>query len=218
EVVVVPPFPFLAALSKKLVDSPIALGAQNCHEAASGAFTGEVSVAALQSVGCRWVVIGHSERRQLFGEGDERIAAKMFAALQGGLNAILCVGETLDQREGGATLSVVQEQLTAGLSKVTREEMAKVVIAYEPVWAIGTGRTATPQQAQDVHAAIRRLLEQLYGPDVATATRIQYGGSVKPQNAAELMDQTDVDGALVGGASLEPRSFAEIVQFYRTSK
>lgn len=215
DVVLVPPFPFLGQLAKKLEESPIALGAQNCHEAPSGAYTGEVSVLALLSVGCRYVVLGHSERRHVFGETDERIASKVHLALSNGLVPILCIGETLAEREAGQTISRVRQQLVDGLAKVPRADVTRVVLAYEPVWAIGTGRTASPEQAQEVHAALRAILAERYGSDTAQALRIQYGGSVKPDNIASLMALEDVDGALVGGASLEPESFASIVRYYR---
>ncbi|MCB0360891.1 MAG: triose-phosphate isomerase, partial [Bdellovibrionales bacterium] len=215
DVVVIPPFPFLAQLAKKFEDSPIGVGAQNCHEAASGAYTGEVSVEALKSVGCRYVVLGHSERRHVFKESDARIADKVHAVLAAGLTPIFCIGETLDEREAGQTIARVRQQLVDGLAKVPRAEVTQIVLAYEPVWAIGTGRTASPAQAQEVHAALRGILSERYGADVAQAMRIQYGGSVKPDNAAALMAQEDVDGALVGGASLDADSFASIVRYYR---
>jgi triosephosphate isomerase len=211
EVVVVPPFTALSAVSEALpADGRIALGAQNCHWEKQGAFTGEVSPWMLVDVGCRFVVVGHSERRQLFGETDAGVSKRARGALAAGLTPIVCIGETLADRDGGRTLAVVSRQLRESLAGISTAEMARVVVAYEPVWAIGTGRNATPAQAQEVHAQVRADLGALFDAAVAAATRIQYGGSVKAENAAELLGQPDVDGALVGGASLDAAGFAAI--------
>jgi len=206
------PFPYLTQVSEALSGSPIAWGAQNVSEHDSGAYTGEVSGAMLSELGCRFAIVGHSERRGLFGESDKAVAAKFNAARRAGLTPILCVGETLEQRERGETENVVSRQLDAVLDAAGVAELANAVLAYEPVWAIGTGKTATTQQAQDAHAFIRGLLAKMFDDATAKKIRIQYGGSVKPANAKELMSQPDVDGALVGGASLEARSFADIIK------
>jgi triosephosphate isomerase len=211
EVLVVPPFTALAAAALVLRGGPVALGAQNMHPEAQGAFTGEISPPMLKDAGCTHVVLGHSERRQLFGETDEGVGRKGRAALDHRLVPILCVGETLAERDGDRTLEVVERQVERALRAITPAEAAGVVIAYEPVWAIGTGRVATPEQAQEVHAFVRRQVARSHGEDVAAAVRILYGGSVKPDNAKSLLGQTDVDGALVGGASLDPGSFLGIV-------
>jgi triosephosphate isomerase len=210
QVAVAPPFTALAAVKQVLQGSSIQLFAQNCHFEKQGAFTGEVSAAMLRDAGCDGVILGHSERRQLFGETDESVAKKLKAALAEGLAPIVCVGETLQEREAGRTWEVVSRQLRGALSGLDAQALGRVTIAYEPVWAIGTGRNATAAQAQEVHAQIRGLLRELGGP-VADSIRIQYGGSVKPDNAAELLSQPDVDGALVGGASLKADDFAKIV-------
>jgi triosephosphate isomerase len=191
--------------------SGIELAAQDVHHEAKGAFTGEVSGPMLAEVGVKHGIVGHSERRQLFAETDEIVRRKAGALLAAGIRPIVCVGETLAERDGGQTLAVVERQVRRGLEGLNHQELASITIAYEPVWAIGTGRTATSAQAQEVHAAIRALLREIGAP-VADGIRIQYGGSVKPENAAELMAQPDVDGALVGGASLEAKSFAAIVK------
>jgi triosephosphate isomerase len=208
---VCPPFVYLKAVADALAGSLIGVGAQNMYPEPEGAFTGEVAGPMLLDSGCRYVILGHSERRHVIGEKDEFINAKVLRALQVRLEPILCVGERLEQREADETEAVVAGQLRAGLSGVEPEQMGKVTIAYEPVWAIGTGRNATPQQAQQVHAMLRGLLADIYGAEVATRTVIQYGGSVKPENAAQLMGMDDVDGALVGGASLKADSFGGIV-------
>ncbi len=213
DVVVAPPFPSLYPVGRLLSGSPIALAAQNLHWEASGAFTGEVSAAMLLDVGCRHVIVGHSERRQYFGETDETVNKRVKAALGAGLDPILCVGEVLEERKAGRTWDVVGNQTRKALAGVSRSEMEKMVVAYEPVWAIGTGETATPDQAQEVHAQIRDLIRELYDEGVAQALRIQYGGSVKPDNVRALMSEPDVDGALVGGASLKTESFLGIVKF-----
>jgi triosephosphate isomerase len=212
DVAVCPPFVYLDAVAKALKGGRVAVGAQNMHFEAKGAFTGEVSAAMLKEVGCRYVILGHSERRHVFGEKDDFINAKVKAALAGGLDPILCVGETLAERDANTTMAVVERQTREGLKGVTSEQMARVTIAYEPVWAIGTGRNATPAQAQEVHAETRKVLVALYGKAVAESVRIQYGGSVKPENAREILAQPDVDGALVGGAALKADSFLAIVK------
>jgi triosephosphate isomerase len=213
DVVVCPPFIALPAVHEVLKDSGIFLGAQNCHWEEKGAFTGEISVPMLRDLGCRYVITGHSERRQKFGESDDWVCRKVHAVRRHDLVPILCVGETLEERESGSTKDVVRGQILGSLKDVDTENMLKIVVAYEPVWAIGTGRTAMPDQAQEVHAFIRNILIDVFGLEVALRTRIQYGGSVKPENVAELMAQPDIDGALVGGASLEASSFAKIVSF-----
>ena len=203
------PFPYLAQAQEQLKDTAIAWGGQTLSEHAQGAYTGEVSAAMLVDFGCRYVIVGHSERRSLYGENNETVAAKFVAAVQGGLQPILCLGETLDQREDNVTEQVIAAQLDAVLQAADISGFANAVIAYEPVWAIGTGRTATPQQAQEVHAFIR---QRLAGSDAVLAQRLQilYGGSVKPQNAAELFGMADIDGGLIGGASLVAQDFLAI--------
>lgn len=212
EVAIAPPFTALHPVSKALEDSNILLAAQNCHAAESGAFTGEIAASMLKELGVSYVILGHSERRQLFGETDAGVNRKTAAVLKAGMLPIVCVGETLDEREASKTLSVVETQLKGCLAGFGAAEGAKFVIAYEPVWAIGTGKTATSRQAQEVHAHIRGLLTGLWGADTAQQVRIQYGGSVKADNAAELLSQPDIDGALVGGASLKAADFAAIVK------
>ena len=211
EVVLLPPFTALAAVRDAMPgDGRFALGAQNCHWEKEGAFTGEISAWMLLAAGCSYVLAGHSERRQLFGETDALVNKRARGALAAGLHPIICVGETLGERDSGHTLAVCTGQLARSLAGISPDEMTRVTVAYEPVWAIGTGRTATPEQAQEVHAHVRQALGRLFGDVVARATRIQYGGSVKASNAAELLGQPDVDGALVGGASLDAASFAAI--------
>lgn len=212
DVAIAPPFTALAAAHAALAGSKVALAAQNMSAEPSGAFTGEISPSMLVDSGCSHVILGHSERRQLFGETDAQVAAKLRAADGAGLVPIVCVGETLEEREAGRTHEVVEGQVSGALAGLGAGEATGLVLAYEPVWAIGTGKTATPDQAQDVHAAIRGWLEGLLGSDRAATTRIQYGGSVKPSNAAELLSQPDIDGALVGGASLKAADFAAIVE------
>jgi triosephosphate isomerase (TIM) len=212
DIAVCPPFVYLAQVAQAIKGSRIDLGAQNCFFENNGAFTGEISAAMLKDVGCRYVILGHSERRHIIGETDELINRKVLKALSDSLEVILAVGELLAERDAGATFDVVSRQVKRGLEGVLSGQMISVTIAYEPVWAIGTGRTATPQQAQDVHAKIRQLLGQLYDEDIADAVRIQYGGSVKATNAKELLACPDIDGALVGGASLKAEEFAGIVQ------
>jgi triosephosphate isomerase (TIM) len=213
EVVLCPTFTSLESVANAIRGTRIKLGAQNCHWEDQGAFTGEISPPMLKDAGCEYVIIGHSERRQFFGETDEGINKKAQALYKHGLTPIICVGETLEQREGNKTSDVVSTQVRGCLAGLPADKVAASVIAYEPVWAIGTGKTASKEQAQEVHALIRGLLAELYSKDVADQVRIQYGGSVKPQNVRELMQQPDIDGALVGGASLEPESFAAIVKF-----
>lgn len=212
DVAVCPPLVYLADVGAAVAGSKVALGAQNAYFENEGAFTGEVSVRMLMDFGCRYVILGHSERRQLMGESDEVINRKILKALSDGIDVIFCVGELLEQRESGQTMDVVQRQVRIGLEGVSQAAMAKVTVAYEPVWAIGTGKVATPDQAQEVHAAIRALLGKLYDARTAAAMRIQYGGSVKASNAGELLSQPDIDGALVGGASLKAAEFAGIVR------
>ena len=215
EVGVAPVFPSLTNVAKRLEGSAIAVVGQNCHWEQNGAWTGEVSPMLLKDAGCSWVIVGHSERRQHFGEDDATVNRKLAAALAVGLKAILCVGESEAQRDAGETMSHVEAQIAGGLANVSPDQLAaSVAIAYEPIWAIGTGRTATPGQAQEVHEHIRSRLRQSVG-DVADVVRIQYGGSVKPGNASSLLGQGDIDGALVGGASLTAESFTAIVKAAR---
>jgi triosephosphate isomerase (TIM) len=212
DIVVCPPFTALADVSRAMLDSNLRLGAQNMSEQPPGAFTGEIAAVMLKEFSVRYVILGHSERRQFQSESNALIARKAQAAHAAALKPIICVGETLEEREAGRTEQVVGTQIQGSLAGLTADQMDETVIAYEPVWAIGTGRTATSQQAQDVHAFIRQQLLSLFGEPIARRVRIQYGGSVKPANARELMSQPDVDGALVGGASLEVRSFSEIIK------
>ena len=212
DVVICPPFTALAGVSKMILDTDIRLGAQDMSEHPFGAYTGDISANMLKEFATRYVILGHSERRQYHDESNELIGAKALAAHESHLRPIVCVGETLEQREAEETYSVVETQLTGCLAKLDAEKMRNTIIAYEPVWAIGTGKTATSEQAQDVHAFIRKKLGSLFDAETARFTRIQYGGSVKPANSKELMGQPDIDGALVGGASLEPRSFIDIVK------
>lgn len=215
EVVVAPSFVALAAVAQCLQGTKIAVAAQDCYWEEQGAYTGEVSVPMLRDAGCSYVIIGHSERRAYFGEQDEQVNKKVKAVMAHGLRPIVCVGESLEQREQGNTVSVVERQVKEGLKGVGEDATRAMVIAYEPIWAIGTGKTASPGQAQEVHAAIRGVLSEVFGPAGAQMIRIQYGGSVKADNIDELMAQPDIDGALVGGASLEVGSFARIVRFQR---
>ncbi|MCU0652296.1 MAG: triose-phosphate isomerase [Candidatus Omnitrophica bacterium] len=212
DIVVCPPYTLIAYLADALETSNILVGAQDCYWQDEGAFTGEVSPKMLKDAGVQYVIIGHSERRQFFGETNETVNKKINAALLHNLTPIVCVGETLEQREKGFTFKVLDDHLQNGLKGINAENMLKIVIAYEPVWAIGTGKTATSQQAEEVHRYIRDLLNKMYNKEVAAEVRIQYGGSVKPENITELMQQPDVDGALVGGASLKIESFSEIVK------
>ena len=215
DVSVHPPFTDIRTVQTTLESDriPFFLGAQHCHSEASGAFTGEVAPAMLAKLGVTYVIAGHSERREVFGESDELINAKVRAILANEMTPILCVGETLEEREADQAQARVEAQLAAGLKKVSPEQVAGMVIAYEPIWAIGTGRTASAEDAQAMCAAVRAAVAAASGDDAAASVRIQYGGSVKPVNAAELMGQPDIDGALVGGASLEAESFARIIQY-----
>jgi triosephosphate isomerase (TIM) len=219
EVVIIPPFTAIAKVTEALGKAQnIKVGAQNMYWERSGAFTGEIGSALLRDLFVRYVVLGHSERRGLFGETDEIVNRKVRAAHEATLRPIVCVGETLEQRDRGSVEKVLSIQLRGSLAGLSAKELGETVIAYEPVWAIGTGRNATPQQAQDAHAFIRKTLGEISDEATADRMRIQYGGSVKPDNARELMSQTDIDGALVGGASLDPRSFAQIVNAARDEK
>lgn len=214
EVAVAPPFTALYAVRKELEGSSIRLAAQNLYWEEKGAFTGEVSPLMLKEVGCHYVIIGHSERRQFFGEIDETVNRRIKAALTQGLKVIFCIGETLKEREEGKTFPVIERQVEGGLKSLSDKEMKDMVIAYEPVWAIGTGKTATPGQAEEVHRFIRERIEKLYSREVSEEIiRIQYGGSVTPENIKGLMEQPNIDGALVGGASLKAESFSKIVRF-----
>jgi triosephosphate isomerase len=211
DLAVCPPSCYLDAVGKAIVGSKVALGAQNMYHEKDGAFTGELSAAMLLDLGCKYVILGHSERRHILGETDAAINKKVHAALAAGLLPIVCVGELLSEREAGKTLAVIQTQFDGSLAGLSAEQMAKVVIAYEPVWAIGTGKVATPQQAEDVHLALRKIIGTRYNNSIADSVRLQYGGSVKPDNAASLLTQPDIDGALVGGASLKVDQFLGIV-------
>ena len=215
DIMLAPPFTALDAAQRALEGTNIALGAQNCHWEEEGAFTGEVSPRMLADLGVAYVIIGHSERRHIFGETDEMIRRKVEAALRHELVPILCIGERLEEREAGKTLSVLERQLKEGLKGLSASDLRDLVVAYEPVWAIGTGKTATPEQAEEAHAFCRKLLAGMFGEEFAERTRILYGGSVKPENVVGLMARPDIDGALVGGASLKPDVFARIVCFGR---
>lgn len=212
EAVICAPFTLLKDLKEATKGTPIKIGAQNMHYADNGAFTGEISAPMLKELDIDYVVLGHSERRQYFNETDETVNKKVLKALEVGIDPILCVGETLEEREAGNTKDVCKVQVEKALENVSKEDLAKVVIAYEPVWAIGTGKTATSEDANDVIAYIREVVANLYG-ELANEVRIQYGGSVKPSNVAEIMNQSDIDGALVGGASLEANDYVELVNF-----
>lgn len=217
EVVVGPVYTALGKVAEAAAGSNIKVAAQNCYPEPSGAFTGEVSAPLLKDVGCDYVIIGHSERRQIFGESDELINSKAHALAETGLGTIFCIGETLEERESDQMFDVLRRQVRFGLKNLSAEQMKSVVIAYEPVWAIGTGVTASDEQAQEAHAFVRALVGELYDAQTAAATRILYGGSVKPGNVDGLMSQPDVDGALVGGASLKADDFARIVNFQPVS-
>jgi triosephosphate isomerase len=212
DIVICPPFTSLSEISKEIMHTSIRLGAQNMSEHHYGAYTGEIAAGMLKEFLVRYVILGHSERRQFQKESDELISKKAVAAHAAQIKPIVCVGETLEEREAGNTEKIVERQLKGSLAGITTEQMEETIIAYEPVWAIGTGKTASPEQAQEVHAFIRKKLTFMFSEQVAKRVRIQYGGSVKPQNARELMGQPDVDGALVGGASLEIRSFSDIIK------
>ncbi len=213
EIVLAPPFTALQAVGDAIKGTNISLSAQNLFWEDKGAFTGEISAEMLLDLGCKYVIIGHSERRQYFGETDETVNKKIRQALNKGLLPIVCVGELLSEREAGKAHDVIDRQLIGAFKGVTATEMTKVVVAYEPVWAIGTGKTATPDQANEIHAFIRQKVKSLYSAEVAEGLRIQYGGSVTPENVSALMAKPDIDGALVGGASLKPESFAALVNF-----
>lgn len=212
DVGVCPPFPYLVPVAGKLAGSSVMLGAQNASNEKPGAFTGEVAIEMLLDVGCQWVILGHSERRQFFGDTDALINKKLLASLERGIKVIFCIGEMLDDRKGNRTEAVLETQLTGGLKDLTAAQMSNVVIAYEPVWAIGTGVTASPEQAEETHAYIRKWLTGRFGQAVSDATRIQYGGSVKGDNAKELLAKPNIDGALVGGASLKSDQFLAILK------
>lgn len=211
DVAVCSPSVYLEAVSAAVGEASVGVGAQNMYHEASGAFTGELSAAMLLDVGCEYVILGHSERRHIFGETDADVNKKLLAALAAGLKPIVCVGETLQERESGSTAAVIRTQFEGSLAGLTEEQAAQITIAYEPVWAIGTGKVATPAQAEEVHLDLRKLLTERYNDSLAGQIRIQYGGSVKPDNAAELLGQANVDGALVGGASLKPADFLAII-------
>ncbi len=213
DIAICPVFTILDRVSQELKGSNVHLGAQNVYWEEKGAFTGEISPPMLKDAGCRYVIIGHSERRQYFGETNETVNKKVKAALAHGLKPIMCCGETLEERESEKTFDVIKSQVLESLKGVYADGNEDVVIAYEPVWAIGTGKTASPDQAQEVHAFIRDLLKKNFSPEIAERTVIQYGGSVKPANVAELMSQPDIDGGLVGGASMKPDSFASLVKY-----
>ena len=211
EVAVCPTFTSLATAVEVLKGSNVKVGAQNIHWADNGAFTGEISGAMLQEIGVEYVIIGHSERRQYFGETDATVNARIKAALKYALKPIVCIGETLEEREGGITNSVLDKQIRGGLADITAADMANITIAYEPVWAIGTGKTATPEMAEETHAFIRKTIAALYNQEIADAMVIQYGGSMKPENAQALVAQADIDGGLIGGAALKADSFTALV-------
>ncbi len=215
-IVVCPTFTNLSDVGQMLVENNVALGAQNCYWEKEGAFTGEVSVDMLKSVGCKYVIIGHSERRKYFGETDETVNMRIKAAIESEIVPILCVGETLEEREASKTIEIVETQIKGALKGFSEKDIVSLVIAYEPVWAIGTGLTATPDQAQEIHAAIRKLIAELYSDVLASSMRIIYGGSAKPENIEELMREEDIDGGLIGGASLKPESFIDMIK--KTSK
>lgn len=212
EVAVCPPFTSLSDAREMLAGTEIALGAQNCYWLNEGAYTGEIAPSMLKNAGCKYVIIGHSERRTYFHETNETVNKKVHAVLAAGLNPIVCVGERLEERESNKTFDVIKDHIENGLKGVSSADMKKTVIAYEPVWAIGTGKNATPDQAEEVHAYIRQLLAKMFDKNISEEVRIQYGGSVKPENAYEIMHKPNVDGALVGGASLKAESFIEIVK------
>jgi triosephosphate isomerase len=219
EVAIFPPFPYLDAARSALGPSPrVMLGAQDCYHADKGAFTGEVSPSMLRDVGCRWVLAGHSERRHVLHEGDDMVNMKVRSALAGGLSVVLCVGEKLEQRTTGQTDTINERQVERGLRDVPPADLARIVIAYEPVWAIGTGKVATPEDAQAAHAHIRHVIKSLFGPEAAGAMRIQYGGSVTAASAPGLFTMPDIDGFLVGGASLKPEEFGAIIRVASTPK
>ena len=212
--IVAPPFTHLCAVNKALAGSRVELSAQNCADHEKGAYTGEVSVSMLKAVGCKWVILGHSERRQYYGETDEKLVVKVKLALEAGLGVILCVGENLEEREAGKHFDVCGAQIKNVLYNFTEEDMKHVIVAYEPVWAIGTGKTATAEQAEEIHAFIRKTLAEKFGDQVSDDTTILYGGSCKPSNAKELFAQPDIDGGLIGGAALKAADFIEIAKSF----
>ena len=212
--IVAPPFTHLCAVNKALAGSRVELSAQNCADHEKGAYTGEVSVSMLKAVGCKWVILGHSERRQYYGETDEKLVGKGKLALEAGLGVILCVGENLEEREAGKHFDVCGAQIKNVLYNFTEEDMKHVIVAYEPVWAIGTGKTATAEQAEEIHAFIRKTLAEKFGAQVSDDTTILYGGSCKPSNAKELFAQPDIDGGLIGGAALKAADFIEIAKSF----
>ena len=211
DILLCPPFTSIAILHEILKESPVHIGGQNMHQEVKGAFTGEISAEMLLAAGCDTVLIGHSERRQLFGETDNSVNVKTKRALEAGIAPLVCIGESLEERQAGITNSIIERQLTEGLKDLTAEQMKSIVLAYEPVWAIGTGMTASPNQAQDVHAFIRKILNNLFNSDISDETRILYGGSAKVSNADDLLRQEDIDGLLIGGASLKVDDFTEII-------
>lgn len=213
EVMIAPPFTALCQVAAEISGSAIALGAQNMHWESKGAYTGEIAADMLTSAGCRYIIIGHSERRQFFGETDQTVNRKIRAAITAGLRPVLCIGETESEREAGQTFSVLDKQIQKGLETFVLQDLKSLVVAYEPVWAIGTGKTATTEQAQEVHAYVRRQMAEQVDAGLAEQLRILYGGSVKPSNIRELMALPDVDGALVGGASLDPDTFSQLVHY-----
>ncbi|MBN1393404.1 MAG: triose-phosphate isomerase [Pirellulales bacterium] len=212
DLAVCPPSCYLETVGRAIAGSKVALGAQNMYHQPDGAFTGELGAAMLRDLGCKYVILGHSERRHIFGETDELINKKAHAALAAGLTPIVCLGELLAEREAGKTMTIIKKQVDGSLAGLSPDQIAGIVIAYEPVWAIGTGKVATPQQAEEVHSALRKIVEDRYNGSIANSLRIQYGGSVKPENAAELLDRPDIDGALVGGASLKAEHFLGIAE------
>jgi len=213
DIMIAPPFTALESVSRVIKNSPVALGAQNLYWEDEGAYTGEISAPMLKSAGCQYAITGHSERRQYFGETDKTVNQKIQAAIQVGLKPVFCIGETEQEREAEQTLSVLDKQVRKGLERLVPEQLDTLIIAYEPVWAIGTGKTATEDQAQEVHQFIRSLIEKSFGNDLSKSIRILYGGSVKPDNILNLMAMPDIDGALVGGASLSADSFSRIIKF-----
>lgn len=218
EIVIAPPFTAIKPLCDRLEGSNIEVSAQDAAaDSGPGAFTGEVSATMLKDAGARWAIIGHSERRQFYGETDDSVSSKIRAVIEAGLSPIVCVGERLEERDAGRAEQVVEAQLTGGMRNLTESEASRIIVAYEPVWAIGTGRTATPETAEQMHAFIRSRIRAMFGDEVAKETRILYGGSVKPDNIVSLMAQADIDGGLVGGASLEAESFARIVNYKKRS-
>ena len=215
DIMIAPPFTALTTVSDIISDSPIGLGAQNLFWEPEGAYTGEIAAPMIASAGCRYVIIGHSERRQFFGETDDTVNKKIPAAMAAGLVPVICVGETESEQDAGKTFSVLDKQVQKGLNNINFDSGTPPVLAYEPVWAIGTGRTATADQAEEAHAYIRELISKAFGSQLAESIRILYGGSVKPNNIAELMAQADIDGALVGGASLKPETFSDIIHYQK---